>query len=184
MMSAQASNQNEKLVYRFATNTDIKAISELINTAYRGDSSRQGWTTEADFLGGQRTDAEEIKELIQRPDGYILLCLRNNELIASAYLQYSSEIAYIGLVAVQPTEQGKGIGRTLLSKAERIIYCDWKLTAIKMSVITLREELICWYERLGYARTGSYEEFPYGEERFGLPKRDDLKFEVLIKAIK
>jgi ribosomal protein S18 acetylase RimI-like enzyme len=183
MVTDQKRNQHGKLVFRYATDEDIEAISKLVNSAYRGESSRKGWTTEADFLAGQRTDIDEINELLHRPEGYILLSLRDNRLIASAYLQNSPEIAYIGMVAVQPTEQGNGIGRALLNEAERVIQTDWKREAIKISVITLREELILWYERLGYVRTGSYEDFPYGEERFGLPKRDDLRFEVLIKSI-
>jgi hypothetical protein len=52
-----------------------------------------------------------------------------------------------------------------------------------MTVIHLRDTLIAWYERRGYRRTGETEPFPYGDERFGIPRRDDLYFVVLEKAL-
>ena len=57
----------------------------------------------------------------------------------------------------------------------------WMLAALRMTVIDVRDELIAWYERRGYRRTGIRKPFPYGDTRFGVPRRDDLRFEVLEK---
>ena len=53
----------------------------------------------------------------------------------------------------------------------------------EMTVIEQRSELIEWYRRRGYHATGETEPFPYGNFRFGLPLRDDLRFSVLEKRL-
>jgi len=91
---------------------------------------------------------------------------------------------YIGAVSVRPTSQGQGIGRDLLAQAERVIGEDWKLERARMTVIAQRPELIDWYARRGYHDTGETAPFPYGDARFGAPKRDDLYFVILEKALR
>jgi ribosomal protein S18 acetylase RimI-like enzyme len=88
------------------------------------------------------------------------------------------------MFAVRPGLQGGGIGRGVLAECERIARDEWGMPAMRMTVITQRGELIAWYERRGYRRTGESKPFPYGDERFGIPKRDDLRFEVLEKSLK
>jgi ribosomal protein S18 acetylase RimI-like enzyme len=88
---------------------------------------------------------------------------------------------YFGMFAVDPELQGGGLGKTVLAEAERIAREQWQCGAMRMTVIEQRAELIAWYERRGYRRTGEYQPFPYGDERFGIPRRDDLRFEVLLK---
>lgn len=171
------------IAFRFATKADVLAIVALVESAYRGDSSRTGWTTEADFLDGQRTDQESVRELIQTPNNRIILCFRNSELLASAHLERLGDSAYFGMFAVQPALQGSGIGRAVLAEAERVACEEWRCHTMQMTVISIRAELIAWYERRGYRRTGVFKPFPYGDERFGIPKRDDLRFEVLTKAL-
>ena len=86
------------------------------------------------------------------------------------------------MFAVDPAEQaGSGLGKRVLAEAERIAREEWRCRAMRMTVIVQREELIAWYGRRGYRRTGDYQPFPYGDERFGIPRRDDLRFEVLLK---
>jgi ribosomal protein S18 acetylase RimI-like enzyme len=87
------------------------------------------------------------------------------------------------MFSVRPNLQGHGIGRALLAEAERIARSDWNCREMQMTVISVRDDLILWYERHGYRRTGRYSPFPYGDERFGIPKRDDLRFELLVKAL-
>ena len=90
---------------------------------------------------------------------------------------------YFGMFSVRPNLQGGGIGKALLAEAERVAREEWQLPVMRMTVIDIRDELIAFYERRGYRRTGIKKPFPYGDERFGMPKRDDLRFEVLEKAL-
>ncbi|HLI17480.1 MAG TPA: GNAT family N-acetyltransferase [Rhodanobacteraceae bacterium] len=182
------------LRFRAATPADVNAVVALTQSAYRGDASRAGWTTEADLLDGQRTDVPEVAELIARSDAKVLLAERPSagaeqdwQLVASCVVErLSGEHAgdgYFGMFSVRPDAQGNGTGRALLAEAERIARDEWHARAMRMTVIDVRAELIAWYERRGYRRTGEYRPFPYGDERFGVPKRDDLRFEWLVKDL-
>lgn len=168
---------------RVATSSDAEAIVRLVNSAYRGDSSRAGWTTEADLLGGQRIDEMGIEEIVERPDSVILLFEEDAELLGCVELERSDREAYLGMLTILPTAQGTGLGRRVLSEGERWARDHWSATSIRMTVIVQRSELIAWYERRGYRRTGERKPFPYGDERFGLPMRNDLEFEVLRKNL-
>jgi ribosomal protein S18 acetylase RimI-like enzyme len=172
------------LTFRRATADDVAAIVALTESAYRGDASRAGWTTEADFLDGQRTDVADVSALIARDDARIVLAERHGELLASCLIERQpGGDGYFGMFSVRPNLQNAGIGRALLAEAERIAREEWDCKQMRMSVISIREALIAWYERRGYRRTGEYKPFPYGDERFGIPKRDDLKFEWLVKSL-
>ena len=169
------------LVFRDATPADVDAIVRLVESAYRGDSSRQGWTTEADLLDGRRTGRDEVLVDINRPRSRIVLAERNGALLACAHVACEDNAGYFGMFSVQPGLQGGGIGKALLAEAERVVAREWGLPAMRMTVIDVRDELIAFYERRGYRRTGIFKPFPYGDPRFGLPRRDDLRFEVLEK---
>jgi ribosomal protein S18 acetylase RimI-like enzyme len=169
--------------FRLATADDVAAVVALVESAYRGDVSRKGWTTEADLLDGQRTDPLGVAELIAKSGSCLLLGERGSELLACANLERRDDIAYFGMFSVRPDLQGSGLGRTMLAEAERMAREDWLCREMQMTVISVRDELIAWYERRGYRRTGRYSPFPYGDERFGIPKRDDLRFELLVKAL-
>ncbi|HEX5354205.1 MAG TPA: GNAT family N-acetyltransferase [Rhodanobacteraceae bacterium] len=175
------------LHFRVATPEDVAAIVALTQSAYRGDSSRVGWTTEADLLDGQRTDAREVAELIANPHVKLLLAEQAGRLLACCVLERLSDEhagdGYFGMFSVRPEAQGSGTGRALLSEAERVAHEEWQASAMRMTVIDVRVELIAWYERRGYRRTGEYRPFPYGDPRFGVPKRDDLRFEWLVKQL-
>jgi ribosomal protein S18 acetylase RimI-like enzyme len=169
--------------FRPAQHRDITAIHALVESAYRGDASRQGWTTEADMLDGQRVDVAGITELIDKPHSAIVLCESGGELLACVHVEQRESAAYLGMFSVRPTRQGSGLGRAMLAEAERIARDEWQRSEMQMTVISIRDELIAWYERCGYRRSGTYEPFPYGDERFGIPKRDDLRFETLVKSL-
>ncbi|HET9033083.1 MAG TPA: GNAT family N-acetyltransferase [Dokdonella sp.] len=171
------------LTFRTATLADVDAIIPLVESAYRGEASRKGWTTEADFLDGQRIDRQLLIELIKRDDARVILVERDAELIACCELQNQQGIAYFGMFSVAPEGQGNGVGNHLLIEAERFAAREWQCREMSMTVIDIRNELIAWYERRGYRRTGVFKPFPYGDERFGIPRRDDLRFEVLSKAL-
>ncbi|HEX7348053.1 MAG TPA: GNAT family N-acetyltransferase [Rhodanobacteraceae bacterium] len=175
------------LRFRAASAADIDAVVALTESAYRGDSSRRGWTTEADLLDGQRTDRQEVAELVANPNVHLLLAERDGVLLACCVVErLAREHAgdgYFGMFSVRPDAQGQGIGRALLSAAERSARDEWQARVMRMTVIDVRSELIAWYERRGYRRTGEYKPFPYGDARFGVPKRNDLRFEWLAKVI-
>ncbi|HTA66295.1 MAG TPA: GNAT family N-acetyltransferase [Xanthomonadaceae bacterium] len=171
------------LQFRPATPADTDAIIALVESAYRGDASRAGWTTEADFLDGRRTGADDVLAQIARPQSRILLTENADGLLACAHVAVEDGAGYFGMFSVRPGLQNAGIGKAVLAEAERIAREEWSLPAMRMTVIDIRDELIAWYERRGYVRTGITKPFPYGDARFGIPKRGDLRFEVLEKAL-
>jgi GNAT superfamily N-acetyltransferase len=171
------------VTFRVAGLCDVDALVALVESAYRGDSSRTGWTTEADILGGQRTDPEGVREVIEKAGSRMVAVERDGGLVACCQLEHRGAHAYFGMFAVRPAEQGAGLGKVVLAEAERFAREEWGVTEMHMTVISVREDLIAWYERRGYARTGRMSPCPYGDERFGLPTRDDLRFELLTKRL-
>ena len=181
------------LSFRTATHDDIPALIALVTSAYRGDISRQGWTTEADLLDGQRIDADMLRTELDTPGSIVLLAIDSRDedaprLVACANIAKQSSdddipTGYFGMFSVSPDVQGSGVGKIVLAAAERIAYDTLGCTRMRMTVIDAREELIAYYERRGYLRTGIKKPFPYGDLRYGLPKRDDLQFEVLEKTL-
>ncbi|MEV6054363.1 GNAT family N-acetyltransferase [Streptomyces sp. NPDC052107] len=169
--------------FRDATDADVDALVALIESAYRGDSSRAGWTTEADILQGRRTDPEGVLEVIKSPESRLLTVEQDGRIIACCQLEHRGDHAYFGMFAVSPTLQGAGLGKTVMTEAERQVREAWGVTEMHMTVISVRDDLIAWYERRGYRRTGKMSPFPYGDERFGIPQRDDLQFELLVKKL-
>ena len=171
------------LTFRPATLADIDALVVLVTSAYRGDASKQGWTTEADMLDGQRIDPEVLRKDIERERSLIIIAEREAQLLACAHVAEENGAGYFGMVSVKPDLQGGGVGKLLLAETERIARDEWRLPAMRMTVIDIRDELIAFYERRGYRRTGVTKPFPYGDVRYGIPKRDDLRFEILEKAL-
>ncbi|MET9161828.1 GNAT family N-acetyltransferase [Streptomyces parvulus] len=171
------------LSYRDATEADVDGIVALIQSAYRGESSRAGWTTEADILQGQRTDPQGVLDVVKSPDSRLLTVEREGRVVACCQLEHRGTNAYFGMFAVSPVLQGAGLGRAILAEAERRAREEWGVAEMHMTVISVRDDLIAWYERRGYRRTGEMTPFPYGDERFGVPQRDDLRFELLVKPL-
>ncbi|MBS0218848.1 MAG: GNAT family N-acetyltransferase [Proteobacteria bacterium] len=174
---------NQPIQFRAADSRDILALVDLVTSAYRGDDSRAGWTTEADLLDGMRIDGERIQADLDRDRSRILIAERDGGMLACAHVMEEDGAGYFGMFAVRPNLQGAGLGKLMLAEAERVARDDWSLPAMRMTVIDVRDELIAFYERRGYQRTGIRKPFPYGDARYGLPKRDDLRFEVLEKPL-
>lgn len=171
------------LSFRRATLDDVSALHALVESAYRGETSRAGWTTEADFLDGQRTDPDELTTLVRGPSTRLLLAHQDGALVGCVMLREETGCAYLGMLSVRPDLQSAGVGRALLDEAERVTRVELGRTEMRMRVISLRDSLLAWYERRGYRRTGEREPFPYEEPRAGKPKRDDLEFVVLRKSL-
>ncbi|OQP84992.1 GCN5 family acetyltransferase [Xanthomonas phaseoli pv. syngonii LMG 9055] len=170
--------------FRTATVADIDALVLLVTSAYRGDSSRVGWTTEADILEGARIDPAVLRDDILRERSLVLVVEQDGRPVACAHIADDHGAGYFGMFAVDPSLQGSGLGKTLLAEAERLAHRQWQVPVMRMSVIDVRDELIAFYERRGYRRTGIVKPFPYGDERFGIPLRQDLRFEVLEKQLR
>jgi ribosomal protein S18 acetylase RimI-like enzyme len=183
MSGSDAADAAAPLHFRAAGMADIEAVVALIESAYRGDASRVGWTTEADMLEGRRTGADEIAAILARSRSQLLLAERAGQLLACAHVAVEDGAGYFGMFSVAPPLQGQGIGKQVLAQAERIAAGDWACATMRMTVIDIRDELIAFYERHGYRRTGIKKPFPYGDARFGLPTRQDLRFEVLEKPL-
>lgn len=188
---------SRRIALRTATSADVAALRELVNSAYRGDSSRVGWTTEADLLGGQRTDAAALTEFIAATaEGRRAMLVgqapthdandrldAGSKLDACVQLERRGTDAYLGMLTVRPGLQSRGLGKLLLAGAEDFVAREWQARTVTMTVIAQRDELIAWYLRRGYAHTGATAPFPYGDVRFGEPKRPDLHFVVLQKFL-
>ena len=174
---------SESLTFRAAQPADVDPIVALVESAYRGDVSKQGWTTEADFLEGQRTDPDSVRGLLDKDGSRVLLAERGGKMLACCHIERQGEAGYFGMFSVVPTLQGGGVGKALLAEAERVALNEWDCVRMEMTVIDIRDELVAWYERRGYKRTGVKKPFPYGDARFGIPKRDDLRFEILAKPL-
>lgn len=168
---------------RLATHDDVPALVALIESAYRGEGSTVGWTSEAHLLDGQRTDPETLGTQIADPDQSLLVLEEAGALAACVAVERRDGYGYIGLVTVRPDLQGGGWGIRLLTVAEAVIRDDWGFSRARMTVIAQRPELIAWYARKSYVDTRETAPFPYGDPRFGAPKRDDLYFTILEKVL-
>lgn len=177
------------ITHRAATTADVPALVALVTSAYRGDASRAGWTTEADLLDGQRVDPDGVAEIIGKSGSRVIVFERSSgsgqapKFLACCHIEKQGNACYFGMFAVDPSQQGSGVGKLAMVEAERAARDDFGCDEMQMTVISVRDELIAWYERRGYRRTGKYKPFPYGDERFGIPKRDDLRFELLVKTL-
>ncbi|QKG55718.1 GNAT family N-acetyltransferase [Hymenobacter sp. BRD128] len=163
-----------------ATPADAPALATLINRAYRSEASQAGWTTEGHLLEGPRIDVETLLEMLAAPAAVLLKTELNGQPAGCVYLENQGNYLYLSMLAVAPEAQAHGLGRQLLGAAEahaRQAGCR----AIKMSVLALRSELLAWYERQGYQRTGASEPFP-DTIRFGRP-RQPLTLLTLEKAL-
>lgn len=185
-MPAGSDGMMTRVQFRTAVDADATTLAALVHSAYRGDTSRQGWSSEADLLDGQRISVDDVRAIIAEPEAFVLVGLDDDgSILACCELRHSrAGVGYFGMFAVRPGRTGGGIGRTVMAEAERRAVERWAVTSMEMTVIAQRSELIAWYERLGYTRTGATKPFPYGDPRFGDPKRDDLHFVVLAKPLR
>ncbi|WP_202703285.1 GNAT family N-acetyltransferase [Flavobacterium sp. UGB4466] len=160
---------------------DIPALTILINSAYRGETSKKGWTTEANLLEGKRTDEQEMTEIFLDPKNTILKYTENDTIIGSVLLVEKGQQLYLGMLTVSPELQNSGIGKKMLSEAENHAKA-LGLSSIIMTVISVRDELIAWYKRHGYVDTGEREAFPVSEIHVTISK-EPLEFIYLEKVI-
>lgn len=167
------------LTFRTASVADVGPVVALVNSAYRGVASTVGWTTEAHLLEGQRADPDMVTAAVTDADGTMVLAERAGALFGCIQVTRAGDAAHFGMFAVDPTLQAGGVGSALLTYAEDLARGPWGCASMDLEVIAQRDQLIAYYERRGYQRTGETTAFPYGDERFGTPQSDDLHFVVL-----
>jgi GNAT superfamily N-acetyltransferase len=173
------------LYFKTATPLDAQNLAQLVNSAYRGDSSKLGWTTEADLLDGQRTDAKNLTALINEPENQIEMAIDSDShsLVGCVYLKKeNSHTLYFGMLTVAPKLQTKGTGKALIKHIEEFAKKN-HYNFIRISVIQFRTELIKFYERRGFVSTGQFEDFPEDDPQFGIPKINGLKLMEFIKTL-
>jgi ribosomal protein S18 acetylase RimI-like enzyme len=164
-----------------STLEDIPALTTLINSAYRGESSKKGWTTEAHLLEGKRTTEKELAEIIQDPKNTFLKYTDNEQIIGSVLLVEKEDQLYVGMLTVSPELQNSGIGKKMLAEAE-IHAKTLGLSTLGMTVVSVRAELIAWYKRHGYVDTGEREAFPSSDIHINISDKP-LEFIFLEKKI-
>lgn len=168
--------------FRRATRADVASIVSLTDTAYRGEGLG-GWTTEAHLVGVRRIDAEGVADVLAAPERTIIVVEIDGNLAGCTELTRQGDHAVLGMLAVRPELQGRGIGGAIIREAERICRDEWGTREVRLQVLHMRNDILVWYDRLGYKPNGERAPFPYGNERVGIPKRDDLEFIVLTKVL-
>jgi ribosomal protein S18 acetylase RimI-like enzyme len=169
------------IVIRLATALDLPQLHPLIERGYRGDSARLGWTHEADLVAGDRTDIPTLQAIIDDPAQRLIVALdgagRDARVIGCVVIAHrGGGLAYLGMLCVDPVLQGGGIGRMLVAAAENMARESFRARTIEMTVIDARSELITWYRRLGYDRSGETRDFP-------IPLTPPLYMTVLVKPL-
>jgi len=175
-----------EMIFHTASEADIEELVTFVNNAYRGQAAEAGWASEAKVIAGQRIDSGMLASMLTK-DNLTILSMRDREHgplagCVSFELAPGSSVAYLSMLSIDPQRQAEGLGRTLLSKAEGDLKAQGA-ARIRITVIWIRNTLIEWYERRGYRLTGEREPFPYGDQRFGVPLRDDLYFVVMEKSL-
>lgn len=180
---AQASNIDPNLGSNLNSGSDLENISRLVNSAYRGDDSRHGWTTEADLLDGQRTDVTSLKQWLQQ-GGEILLLEEDHQLLGCLQCQahLDEKYYYIGMITIDPRQQNRGLGKKIIQYMESVAQ-QKNLRELRLTVIPVRQELVSWYQRLDFQFSGQVFAFPYGDEKFGKPRRSDLTLAEMKKSL-
>lgn len=174
--------KTSEIILKIAIVTEADDITSLINSVYRGENSKKGWTTEADFLSGIRITEEKLKEIIERKSDIIILAMIDGNIIGCVHLENTGSYSYLGMLSVDVNSQDKGIGRLLINECERYTKEVWGLNEVRMKVISRRTELIEYYNRRGYSATGELEEFGASGDTFG-DTNEKLYFETLKKCL-
>jgi N-acetylglutamate synthase-like GNAT family acetyltransferase len=170
--------------FKMANVQDVRELVKLVNSAYRGDYSKKGWTTEADLLDGQRTDTQSLEELIKTPENYVLMALNEHEkLLGCAHVRHEfPHILYFGMLTVEPQIQAQGLGKKILQQIETLARAQ-NMNQIRLTVLPQRRELIEFYERRGFCATGKSEAFPMHDPRYGRPKVANLELKEYVKVL-
>jgi ribosomal protein S18 acetylase RimI-like enzyme len=166
--------------FRTASKSDAEAITNLVNRAYRPEVGASGWTHESDLVSGKRATVNQVAEIVAKPDSIVLVGFKDSEIGACVHVEKDSNNSHIGMLAVNPTLQGAGVGKQMLAYAEWYASEYYGSEKYIMFVVSSRNELIAFYLRRGYQQTGCVMDYPLSAGA-GTPKHADLKIETLEK---
>ena len=166
--------------FRTANKFDAEAIAQLVNKAYRPETGTAGWTHESDLVSGNRTSVGQVDEVLSKPDSVILIGLKDSEIVACVHVEKNGSCSHIGMLAVNPKRQGAGAGKQMLAHAEKYANENFGSEKFIMVVVSSRSELIAFYLRRGYRKTGTVKDYPLSAD-VGTPKFSNLKTEILEK---
>jgi len=172
----------ENYKIRIAEPKDSENVCDLVNSVYRGDNAKKGWTTEADLLEGIRIDINKVNEIISSENNVLLLITDQDKVIGSVHLEKKGSKCHLGMLSVDVNYQNRGIGRLLMDKSEEYAKTEFRCNKMEMKVIGQRKELIDYYLRRGYEITGEKEPFIVNSH-FGAPKAAGLYFEYMVKIL-
>lgn len=166
---------------RTAAKSDVKAITQLVNKAYRPELGAHGWTHESALVSGDRTNVGQVMEAILKKGSAILLGFKDSDIVACVHIEKDGNSCHIGMLAVQPNLQAAGIGKAMLAQAEYYASVNFGAKKIIMLVVSARTELISFYLRRGYRKTGEVMDYPWSGA--GMPKCRGLNVERLGKNL-
>lgn len=166
--------------FRIANHSDAESIAHLVNKAYRPETGAAGWTHESDWVSGDRAGSDQVAEVMSKPDSIILLGLKNSEIVACIHVEKDGGHSHIGMLAVSPKLQGLGVGKQILAYAEKYAHENFDAEKFIMTVLSSRTELMAFYLRRGYQKTGVVQDYPLSAG-VGTPKFLGLKIETLEK---
>jgi len=162
-----------------ASQDQAQAIADLVNLTYRGET---GWTRETHIIQGDRTNRQEVETAMSHPNAYFFIANQLQNLASCIYVAKEKDCAYIGFFSVHPSLQGQGLGKYVLEQAEAFALRTLGVYKLVMFVVSQRPELIAFYQRRGYSRTGRIEAYPL-HLGIGVPKVPGLTIEYLEKII-
>lgn len=171
-----------KIRFKEAVSEQAEEITALVNSVYRGENSKKGWTTEAYFLDGIRITSEKLREIISEKDSVVLLAMLNDEILGCVHLEKEKDFCWLGMLSVDVNYQMHGLGKIIIDKGEKYVKETFGCNEMHMKVIGKRIELIDYYLRRGYKLTGEREDFLPSADTFGDPK-EPLYFVILSKQI-
>ncbi|HHX4059894.1 MAG: GNAT family N-acetyltransferase [Burkholderia contaminans] len=168
--------------YRIATEQDVDALVQLVNAAYRPTTDAAGWTHEASLIDGPRITSSQLAATLHAPDAVLLVAKIDGGVAGCIEVRKAGDVAYIGTLAVAPSMQDRGLGKALLNEAEQFAVRHWGIGTAVMVVVSVRHELIDFYLRRGYRRTGERTGYPF-DAGVGRPRDENLTVETLTRNI-
>jgi ribosomal protein S18 acetylase RimI-like enzyme len=169
------------VTFGFAALADVPRLAALIERAYRGPEAKKGWTNEALILEGPRSSSAEVERLVRDREARFVIAEDGGRLVGCALVRREGHGAYFGMFAIDPAAQGGGLGKALLARCEAAARELWGAREMRLTVISLRDQWIGWYERRGFVQTGEHEPFPFDEAPGAL--RTDFDLTVLRKPL-
>jgi ribosomal protein S18 acetylase RimI-like enzyme len=169
------------VTFGFADLADVPGMAALIERAYRGPEAAKGWTNESTLLEGPRSSPAEVESLVRNPDARFVTAREGGRLVGCALIKREGDGAYFGMFAIDPDQQGGGLGKAMMARCEAAARELWGAREMRLTVISLRDKLIEWYERRGFVQTGEHEPFPFEEAKGAV--RTDFSLTVLRKPL-